>query len=54
MLKLKILQQVKKLFDSIITDKRLKIRRLAEITLEHVKLKLKLNESVSGKTLIFT
>ena len=39
---------------SIITDKRLKIRSQVETTVEHVKLKLKLNESVSRKILIFT
>ena len=38
----------------MITDKRLKIRSQVETTVEHVKLKLKLNESVSRKILIFT
>lgn len=56
LLKLKILQQLKKkkVIYSIITDKRLKIRSQVETTVEHVKLKLKLNESVSSKILIFT
>lgn len=44
----------KKVIYSIITDKRLKIRSQVETTVEHVKLKLKLNESVSSKILIFT
>ena len=55
MLKLKILQHLKKkIIYSIITDKRLKIRSQVETTVEHVKSKLKLNESVSSKILIFT
>ena len=44
----------KKVIYSIITDKRLKIRSQVETTVENVKLKLKLNESVSRKILIFT
>lgn len=44
----------KKVIYSIITDKSLKIRSQVETTVEHVKLKLKLNESVSSKILIFT
>lgn len=42
----------KKVIHSIITDKRLKVRSLVDITVEHIKLKL--NESVSSKILIFT